>query len=167
MTLTGADEVLRPECVSVAPSAIVLAGDPVHAARRNACRNARRASASSRPSTARPCRSGRSCGPSICGVLLPICGGSLMSGVSGPSGADRSTTSTAPDRSAEARPEARSRRTHRNSPPGSRRLGAVQPGALRRAILSKRGSAGNRFRVAPALRDCAGGLGLCHPSARG
>src|SRR5215469_5894303 len=37
---------------------------------------------------------------SIAGVFLPICGGSLISGVSGPSGAVRSTTSTAPDNSA-------------------------------------------------------------------
>jgi len=37
------------------------------------------------------------------GVFLPISGGSLIKGVSGPSGAVRSTTSTAPDASADAK----------------------------------------------------------------
>src|ERR1700733_11998264 len=40
---------------------------------------------------------------SIAGVFLPISGGSLISGVSGPSGAVRSTTSMAPDASADAK----------------------------------------------------------------
>ena len=37
---------------------------------------------------------------SILGVFLPISGGSLMSGVSGPKGAERSTTFTSPDNNA-------------------------------------------------------------------